>query len=119
MEDRFNTAMEDDMNISRAMGSLFDFFKKVNPVISDGQLDRDQKKYILESLEKVNDILNILQLEECPLAPEIDKLMKEREEARKQKDWKRADAVRDELARKGITVLDTGKGPVWKEEDKK
>jgi cysteinyl-tRNA synthetase len=119
MEDRFNTAMEDDMNISRAMGSLFDFFKKVNPVISDGQLDRDQKKYILESLEKVNDILNILQLEECPLAPEIDKLMKEREEARKQKDWKRADTVRDELARKGITVLDTGKGPVWKEEDKK
>jgi len=119
MEKRFNTAMEDDMNISRAMGSLFDFFKKVNPVISEGQLDRDQKKYILESLEKVNDILNILQLEECPLAPEIDKLMKEREEARKQKDWKRADTVRDELARKGITVLDTGKGPVWKEEDKK
>lgn len=119
MEKRFNSAMEDDMNISRAMGSLFDFFKKVNPVISDGQLDRDQKKYILESLEKINDILNILQLEECPLAPEIDKLMKEREEARKQKDWKRADTVRDELARKGITVLDTGKGPVWKEENKK
>lgn len=119
MEERFHTAMEDDMNISRAMGSLFDFFKKVNPVISDGQLDRDQKKYIMDSLEKVNDILNILQLEECPLAPEIDKLMKEREEARKQKDWKRADTFRDELARKGITVLDTGKGPVWKEEDKK
>ena len=118
MEERFTTAMEDDMNISRAMGSLFNFIKKVNPVISDGHLDRDQKKYILDSLEKINDILNVLQLEECPLAPEIDKLIKEREEARKQKDWKRADTVRDELARKGITVLDTGKGPVW-EEDKK
>ena len=107
------------MNISRAMGAIFDFIKKVNPVISDGQLDRDQKKYILDSLEKINSILNVLQLEECPLAPEIDKLIKEREEARRQKDWKRADTVRDELDSKGITVLDTVKGPVWKEEDKK
>jgi cysteinyl-tRNA synthetase len=111
--------MEDDMNISRAMGAIFDFIKKVNPVLSDGQLDRDQKKYILDSLEKINDILNILNLEECPLAPEIDKLMQEREEARRQKDWQRADNVRDELARKGITVVDTVKGPVWKDEGKK
>ena len=111
--------MEDDMNVSRAIGAIFDFIKKVNPVISEGQLDRDQKKYILDSLEKINSILNVLNLEECPLAPEIDKLIQEREEARRKKDWQRADTVRDELARKGITVVDTGKGPVWKDEGKK
>ena len=119
LADLCTKAMEDDMNISRAMGAIFDFIKKVNPVLSDGQLDRDQKKYILDSLEKINDILNILNLEECPLAPEIDKLMQEREEARRKKDWQRADTVRDELARKGITVVDTVKGPVWKDEGKK
>jgi len=119
MEERFNTAMEDDLNVSRAMGAIFDFIKKVNPIISDGQLDRDQKKYILDSFEKINDILNVFNLEECPLAPEIDKLIQEREEARRKKDWHRADTVRDELARKGITIVDTVKGPVWKEEGKK
>lgn len=119
MESSFQTAMDDDLNVSKAIGSLFDFIKKVNPIISEGTLDRDQKDYIMESLEKINSVLNVLRLEECPLAPEIDKLIRDREKARKEKDWKRADGVRDELARKGITVVDTAKGPVWTENNKK
>ncbi|MCB2181723.1 MAG: cysteine--tRNA ligase [Desulfobulbaceae bacterium] len=118
MEESFQAAMEDDMNVSKAIGSLFDFTKKVNPILSQGQLDRDQKKYIIESLEKINTVLGILRLEECPLAPEIDKLIQERAQARKQKDWEKADVVRKELAQKGITVIDTAKGTFWKETDK-
>ncbi len=115
MEERFQAAMDDDMNVSRAMGSFFDFIKKVNPILSEGQLDREQKKYILDALEKVNAVVNVLQLEACPLAPEIDRLIQAREEARRQKDWDRADGVRDELARKGFTLIDTVKGTVWQE----
>jgi cysteinyl-tRNA synthetase len=113
LENTFSSAMDDDMNISKALGSLFDFIKKVNPILAQGQLDADQKKYILESLEKLNALINIMVLEECPLNPEIDGLIKQREEARKSKDWQNADAVRLKLEEKGIIVTDTATGPVW------
>ncbi|MEW6520826.1 MAG: cysteine--tRNA ligase [Thermodesulfobacteriota bacterium] len=118
MEESFQAAMDDDMNVSRGFGSLFDFIKKVNPIINDGQLDLDQKQYIKECLERIDSVLHVLKLEECPLAPEIDKLIQEREKARKEKDWARADDVRTRLAEQGITVIDTAKGPVWKENEK-
>jgi len=92
--------------------------KKINPILSQGQLDLEQKKYILEAFEKINGILNLLRLKECPLAPEIDRLIKDREEARKNKDWERADTVRNELAQKGFEIVDTPKGPVWKGTEK-
>jgi cysteinyl-tRNA synthetase len=118
MEERFCRALANDLNISRALGAIFDFIKKINPILSQGQLDLEQKKYILESFEKSNSILNLLKLKECPLAPEIDRLIRDREEARRNKDLERADTVRDELAQKGFEIVDTPKGPVWKEIDK-
>jgi cysteinyl-tRNA synthetase len=116
MEDQFFAALDDDLNISKAKAAIFNFMKLTNPILSEGQLDRDQKKYILEAFSKINKILNIFKLKECPLAPEIDKLIKEREKARKEKDWETADGVRDELARQGFKIIDTTKGPVWHEE---
>ncbi|MEW6501561.1 MAG: cysteine--tRNA ligase [Thermodesulfobacteriota bacterium] len=118
MEEAYQAAMDDDLNVSRAFAALFDFMKRTNPILSEGQLDRDQKKYILEALGKVNAVFNIMRLTECPLAPELEKLIREREEARRQKDWQRADVVRDELARQGIEVVDTAQGPVWKEKSR-
>jgi len=118
MEERFCGALANDLNISRALGAIFDFIKKLNPILSEGKLDLEQKKYIIETFEKVNGILNVLRLKECPLAPEIDRLIQDREEARRNKDWERADTVRDELAQKGFEIVDTPKGPVWKEIEK-
>ena len=115
VEERFFAAMDNDLNVSRALAAIFDFVKKVNPVLIAGQLDRDQKAYILEAFARMNEILNVFRLQECPLAPEIDRLIREREEARRNKDYERADVVRDELARKGIRVIDTAKGSFWKQ----
>lgn len=113
LENTFFGAMDDDMNISKALGGLFDFIKKVNPILAAGQLDNDQKKYIIESLEKINSIINVMILEECPLNPEINELIEQREEARKNKEWQKADTVRRKLEEKGITITDTATGPVW------
>jgi cysteinyl-tRNA synthetase len=119
MESRFFAAINDDLNVSKAFAALFDFVKKTNPILSQAFLDQEQKDYILEALVRVNSVLGIMRLEECALAPEIDQLIRDREEARKQKDWPKADGVRQELAKQGIEVLDTAKGPVWKEVTKK
>jgi len=115
MEERFFAAMDDDLNVSRAIGALFDFIKKLNPILAEGLLDRDQKSYILDTFKRMNAVLNFMKLEECPLAPEIDRLIREREDARQRKDWKKADVVREQLAKQGIKVIDTAKGPVWNE----
>ena len=113
LEQNFYDAMGDDFNISRAIGSLFDFIKKINPVLQTGSLEREQKNIILNTLRKINCVLGILRLEECPLAPEIDRMIREREKARQLKDWNAADVVREKLLKMGIAVHDTATGPVW------
>jgi len=113
LEDRFTASMDDDLNISGAIGGLFDFVKTINPVLQDGNLDLEQKNDILEILHRINSVIDILQLKQCPLAPEIDLLIRQREEARLEKDWPASDQAREELLRLGVTVLDTATGPAW------
>lgn len=119
LEKRFTAAMDDDLNISAAMGALFDFIKRINPILQHKHLDREQKNDVLEVLRKVNRVLGIFRLEHCPLTPEIDKLIRQRERARQLKDWTAADTARAELLRQGVTIQDTASGPVWEQFDKK
>ncbi len=114
MKDQFVAAMDDDLNVSKGMGAIYNFIRKVNPILQVNHLDRDQKGSILESLEKLNQVLNVFRLQGCPLAPDVNALIQRREQARLLKDWKAADEAREELARKGIVVIDTENGPVWK-----
>ncbi|MCP3889336.1 MAG: cysteine--tRNA ligase [Desulfobulbaceae bacterium] len=114
MEDQFYSAMDDDLNVSKGMGAVYNFIRKVNPILQMNHLDKDQKNYILESLGKLNQILNVFRLQGCPLAPDVNALIQKREQARIDKDWEAADMAREELAIKGIVVIDTENGPVWK-----
>ncbi len=114
MEEQFFEAMDDDLNVSKGMGAVYKFIKRTNPILHVNHLDGDQKKYILESLRKINKILQIFRLKGCPLAPSVNAIIQRREEARQGKDWKAADEARDELVRKGIQIIDTATGPVWK-----
>ncbi len=114
MEEQFSEAMDDDLNVSKGMAAIYKFIKQTNPILQVNHLDRDQKNYILERLNKIDQVLQIFRLKGCPLAPEVNQLIQLREKAREEKDWKGADAARDELVRRGITVIDTATGPVWK-----
>ena len=114
MEEQFFAAMDDDLNVSKGMGAIYNFLRKVYPILQVNNLDSDQKNYILESLSRMNEVLNVFRLQGCPLAPDVNALIQRREQARVEKDWKAADEARDELARKGIVIIDTVNGPVWK-----
>ncbi len=114
MEDQFFEAMDDDLNVSKGMGAVYKFIKRTNPILHVNHLDGDQKKYILESLRKINEILQIFRLKGCPLAPQVNALIQRREKARLEKDYQAADEARDELIRRGIRIIDTATGPVWK-----
>ncbi|MBU1060447.1 MAG: cysteine--tRNA ligase [Proteobacteria bacterium] len=114
MEEQFFEAMDDDLNVSKGMGAIYRFINRTNPILHVNHLDGDQKKYILESLGKINEILQIFRIKGCPLAPGVNALIMRRQKAREEKDWKAADEVRDELIRQGIQIIDTATGPVWK-----
>jgi cysteinyl-tRNA synthetase len=114
MEEQFFAAMDDDLNVSKGMGAIYNFMRKVYPILQVNNLDTDQKNYILETLNRLNGVLNVFRLQGCPLAPDVNALIQRREEARARKDWQAADEAREELARKGIVIIDTVNGPVWK-----
>ncbi len=119
MTEQFFEAMDDDLNVSKGMGAIYKFIKTANPILHVNHLDHDQKKYILESFNKINQILQIFRLKGCPLAPAVGTLIARREKARAEKDWQAADDVRDELLRQGIQIIDTATGPVWNPLDEK
>lgn len=114
MEEQFFEAMDDDLNVSQGMAAIYNFLRKVNPILQVNHLDQDQREYILKSLGRMNEILSVFRLQGCPVAPDVNALIRRREEARLRKDWLAADAARDELAKKGIVIIDTVNGPVWK-----
>ncbi|KAB2889800.1 MAG: cysteine--tRNA ligase [Desulfobulbaceae bacterium] len=114
MEEQFFEAMDDDLNVSKAMGAIYNFITRTHPVLQVNNLDLDQKNYVIESLDRLNQVLQIFRLKGCQLVPEVNALIKKREQARADKDWLAADAVRQELAAKGIIVIDTVNGPIWK-----
>jgi cysteinyl-tRNA synthetase len=117
LEEQFTAAMNDDLNISGAIGALFEFIKKANPALLAGSLDLAQKNEVFACLRRMNLVLGFLRLDECALAPEINRLIQQREEARRRKDWVAADAARTELLRRGVTVHDTATGPVWEQNE--
>ncbi|MCD6319977.1 MAG: cysteine--tRNA ligase [Candidatus Desulfofervidaceae bacterium] len=114
LEQRFTKALDDDLNVSGALAAIFSFIRKLNPLLWQQGISEADKRQILEVLKRIDAVLNIMDFREEKIAPEVFKLIKERDEARKAKDWARADALRAELSAKGIEVIDTPQGTIWR-----
>lgn len=102
----FIAAMDDDLNISVAMASIFKATRKVNRLIQKKALNSEGAEKILESFRQIDTVLNVFDFENFAYDPETQKLMAERDKARKEKNWDLADKIRDQLRSKGITVQD-------------
>jgi cysteinyl-tRNA synthetase len=107
-------AMDDDFNVSAALAALFKFTHSINTIMDKYGLAPSDRDKVLKALERVDSVLGVMDLEEPGEDQQVDSLIAKREEARKIKDWARADALRQELIRLGIEVIDTKKGPVWR-----
>ncbi|MCS7233444.1 MAG: cysteine--tRNA ligase [Synergistetes bacterium] len=114
---RFEESMDDDLNTPEALASIFELVKSINTYLTEAI---NPKKGLLEKaiafLNNVNEIFGIIRTEEkLPLEIiEIERLIKEREEARKERNWEKADSIRKYLLSKGIILEDTPTGTRWK-----
>ncbi len=110
----FENAMDDDLNISLALTSLNDFMKEANKLLDEEKLSKSSAEKILSFLNEINSVLGVMSFEEQKLEKELLDLIEEREKARKEKDWKKADEIRDTLKSKGIELSDTKDSVRWK-----
>ena len=110
----FETAMEDDFNTADAIAAIFDLVKYANTTATT-EGSKEYAKALYDLLVKLTDVLGlIVDKKEEILDDEIEALIAERQAARKEKNFVRADEIRDELAAKGIVLLDTREGVKWK-----
>lgn len=109
-KDEFIKAMDDDLNTADAISAIFELVTAINTAVKDGATKAFAKESI-KALMELCDVIGLLQQEvEEEIDPEIQKLVDERQAARKAKDFARADEIRDILKEKGITLKDTPQG---------
>jgi cysteinyl-tRNA synthetase len=112
----FEEAMDDDLNISIALASVFDFIRDVNGLLDNKQLDKNEAKAAFALVAEFDRVLGVIgEVKEKPrLSKEAEELIRKREDARKAKDWKTADEIREQLKTMGIVLEDTTQGVTWK-----
>jgi cysteinyl-tRNA synthetase len=112
----FETAMDDDLNVAIALASLFDFVREVNVLLDSNKVSKTEAQTayaLITNLDKVLGVLREMNKEE-KLPKEAEELILRREEARKRKDWKTADELRQQLKTRGILIEDTSQGVRWR-----
>lgn len=113
---RFTEAMDDDLNISVALSALFDFVREINALLDAGLVSRNEAASASQFIRRLDEVLGVAGevKTDVSLPKEAEELIKEREEARKAKDWARADALRLKLREMGVIVEDTPQGVKWR-----
>ena len=110
-QNKFGDSMDDDLNVSLALASFFDFVRDLNNLIDVNGLSTEEAKRIETLLTDLDRVLGILgEEEEENLPQKVQELLNKREEARKNKNWKTSDELRNQLREMGYLIEDTAQG---------
>ncbi len=111
----FESAMDDDLNTAAALAAVHDMVREINTALAAGLLKADDQAAALNAIAKFDSVLGIFGAEDSQLLDaDIEALIEERQNARRDRDFGRSDEIRDELAAKGIILEDTKDGVRWK-----
>ena len=114
LKDKYMSAMDDDFNTADAIAAIFELVKLTNTNCGRGS----SKVFVVENYDIIVNLCDILGIEtkkeEELLAEEIEKLIEDRQNARKNKDFAKSDEIRNLLLEKGILLEDTREGVRWK-----
>jgi cysteinyl-tRNA synthetase len=116
----FAEAMQDDLNTAAALGAIFELVRALNSAIDGGQVAAGDVPVIRQAFDDFDKVLGVISLrraeDERPPVPvdEIEKLMEDRQAARRRRDFAAADRIRDDLAARGVLLEDGSGGTRWK-----
>lgn len=115
--EQFIKAMDDDINTADGVAAVFDLVKDINTSILDKEVSKNVCETAAKVFDELCDVLGILYNRKSnDVDADIEALIEKRQEARANKDWATADAIRDELKAKGIILKDTPQGITWTKE---
>jgi cysteinyl-tRNA synthetase len=109
-EEQFEEALDDDLNISAALGFLFETIRETNRAMDGNELDAASAAAWLDWWKRINTVLDLEAEAEIAVPPEVAPLAKEREKARREKNWKRSDELREQISAFGWEVRDAKDG---------
>ena len=107
---QFEEALDDDLNISAALGYLFETIRETNRAMDQNELDPASAKAWLNWWDRINTVLDLESEAEVVVPAEVAQLAEERQNARREKNWKRSDELRDRISALGWDVRDTKDG---------
>jgi cysteinyl-tRNA synthetase len=106
---RFEEALDDDLNIAGALGAIFEMVREVNRAIAERQLSPAAAEQVTTLMRRFDTVLGIL-ADDDAIDARAEALLLKRQEARQQRNFARADAIRDELQQMGYAVEDSPQG---------
>jgi cysteinyl-tRNA synthetase len=112
--DGFEANMDDDLNISPALAAVFDFVREINGVAAENGLSSGDKKAVLETMQRFDSVLGVVNARQEGIDERIEQLIKRRIEAKRSRDFDTADKIRSNLLNEGIILEDTPAGTKWK-----
>ncbi|MCG6193673.1 cysteine--tRNA ligase [Leptospira sp. FAT2] len=112
----FEESLADDLNVSKALAVVFESVRQINSLLDTNQADSPQKIEYIQLFAYYDRIFGVLDFSSKTdlIDSEIDSLIEERQTARKNKDFARSDAIRDQLLAQGILIEDTKDGIRWR-----
>src|SRR5690625_3582093 len=113
-KESFKAAMKDDFNTAKAISVIFDFTRDANAYLEENQTEVEVIEAFQKQMKMILDVLGIIFETEQLLDDEIEALIEERETARKERNFVRADEIRDQLKEQNIILEDTPQGVRWK-----
>ena len=108
----FALALSDDLNISAALAVIFDLVREINALSDQGAISVAEAKEVLNTMKKFDSVLGVLTFEkqEEEIPQELQEAFEKRLQARKDKNWKLADELRDYITKSGYLIEDTPSG---------
>jgi cysteinyl-tRNA synthetase len=113
--EEFEAGLDDDLNTSVALAAVHNLTREVNTALACEGLREDDRRDLLETVRRIDSVLNVFGSPgRDMLDSEVQALIDERQEARRRRDFARADEIRDQLAARGVVLEDTRDGVRWK-----
>ena len=110
----FEKEMDDDLEVSNALAVVFDFVKKINTWIMKDDIGKKDADNVYGLMLEFDEVFDVLQTKKEKIPDQIKKLVGEREKARKERDYGKADKIREEIKNKDFDVMDTDEGTIVK-----
>jgi cysteinyl-tRNA synthetase len=110
----YREALDDDLNLPQGLGLVFELVREANASLDAGRVGVSGCDALLQLIDDFDAHLDVVRAEEPGLAEEVERLIAEREAARKTRDFTRSDRIRDELRQKGIALEDSKEGVRWR-----